>query len=316
MDTIFVSNSSIQNFKFCRRKYWLENVRKLRPIDEDTTGALPLGSRVHKALEIFYNFIVEGKTAEQANITGIWKDLCELDRIEILSRGEDTADFDKEAELGRIMLEGYVEWLEDEGYLSEYTIVSQEETLQAPLLDGRVVLIGKIDQRIKHNVSGFRTIVDFKTAAQLAPLEKTILQNEQFLTYNLLELLQENDESHVSGAMVVALKKVRRSSRAAPPFYAAYEVQHNLFTLRNFYRRLLGELEEIVRFHQRLEDKEDPLAVAYPSPGKDCSWRCSFSEICHMFDDGSDVERAISDKFVSGSPFDYYGADDPLSESK
>src|SRR5690606_16751505 len=118
--------------------------------------------------------------------------------------------FDKEAELGRIMLEGYLEWLEEEGIDSEVDITSQEERLDADFLDGRVKLVGKIDQRIRRKADGTRMIRDFKTTANFADIEKTIAQNEQFITYMLLEMLKKDEGDRVSGAVVTALKKNKR----------------------------------------------------------------------------------------------------------
>lgn len=311
---IVVSNSSLTAFKDCKRKFWLSHYRKLRPQMEKTTGALALGSRVHLALEKFYDAIMEGKTVEEADITTIWMTLVDMDRMTLLGEGLLTDDLDKEAELGRIMLEGYVEWLEDEGYIADLEVISQEEMLSHEFFDGRIKLVGKIDQRVRRKADGARLVVDYKTTAQLSMLEETIQQNRQFLTYMLLELLQENDPSQVSGALIVALKKNKRTAAAKPPFYAAYEVSHNVFELRNFFNEMQGQLLDVIRFWDRLDAGEDHHVVAYPSPSRDCSWKCEFAKFCPMFDDGSDVERALSDHFYEGDPFDYYGDASPTSE--
>lgn len=312
---IHVSNSSIQNFKFCKRMYWLENIRKLKPRAEKVTGALALGSRVHLALETFYNRLGDGMTVEEANLPQIWLDLVDADRHHLETIEFSTEELDAEAELGRIMLEGYIEWMEDNGYFSDYEVVSQEETLSHEFFDGKVKLIGKIDQRLRHKVSGTRHVLDYKTTAQMDVLSQTVNQSEQFLTYMLLEMLQHNDPYNVSSALVIALKKVKRSARAKPPFYQAWEVDHNIFELRNFFLRIQGELQDILRLHEELENGADHHVVAYPTPTKDCRWRCNFASICPLFDDGSDVERAIAIDFYEGDPFDYYGDDSPNVES-
>ena len=312
--TINVSNSSIQNFKFCRRMYWLENYRKMKPKEVKTTGALALGSRIHLALEMFYNALADGATVEQANIEGIWSDLVERDRGALEAMSYSTDDLDAESELGRIMLEGYIEWMEDNGYMSEYNVTSQEEMLSYPFFDGMVNLVGKIDQRLTHKLTGTRHVLDYKTTAQMEQLSSTINQSEQFLTYMLLEMLQYGDVKEVSTALVVALKKVKRTARAKPPFYAAWEVDHNVYELRNFYLRIQGELQQIMDLHDRLDAGEDHHVVAYPTPSKDCSWRCNFAKICPLFDDGSDAERALAEDFYEGDPFDYYGEDSPTNK--
>lgn len=311
---IIVSNSSIQTFKQCRRKFWLEQYRSLRPKREESTGALALGSRVHKALELYYADIADGLTSEDADLVGIWKDLCELDRTILLAEFEDTEQFDKEAELGRVMLEGYLEWVEDEGIDSLLNIISQEERLEADFMDGRVKVVGKIDQRVRRTLDGTRMIRDFKTTINFADIHKTIAQNEQFILYMVLEMLKKDEKDRVSGAIVTALKKNKRGQTSKPPYYEQIEVEHNIFELRNFYLRLQGELREIVNFWDRLDAGEDHQVVAYPSPSRDCSWKCPFVNVCQMFDDGSDVERALADQFEKRDPFEYYGELSPNSD--
>lgn len=314
-DPIVVSNSSIQVFKDCRRKFWLSYYRRLKAREEKMSGALALGSRVHRALELWYAEQAADPSVDGDRLVAIWAELLEEDRLVLEAEGRYTDDFDNEAELGRIMLEGYVEWLEDEGIDSALEIVSQEETLQQHMLDGQVLVVGKIDQRVRRRADGVRFIRDFKTSANFNDLMKTVQMNEQFLLYMVLEALQRGEAERVEGAIVTALKKVKRTDRARPPFYEQVEVQHNIFTLRNFYKHLTGVLTEIVEMWRDLEDGEDPHVVAYPHPTRDCSWKCGFASICPMFDDGSAVEQAIEAQFTVGDPYSYYGESSPTKDS-
>lgn len=308
---IVVSSSSLQNFRECRRKFWLTNIRGLRPKTEKLTGALALGSRVHLALEKFYDALQEGKSVEEANLPDIWANLIDLDRAVTQAEGGSEEELDKEAELGRIMLEGFLEWLEDEGYVADYDVISQEEVIEKEFFDGRIKLVGKVDQRLRRKADAARLVLDYKTTLAFDPLEKTLPQNRQFLTYMLLEMLQNDDPSEVSGALVVALKKVRRSASAKPPFYAAWEVNHNIFELRNFFQEVQGQMQDVIAMYNRLDAGEDHHVVAYPNPTRNCSWSCPFVAGCQMFDDGSNVERWLSDNFTEGDPFGYYGEDSP-----
>lgn len=313
-DPMVVSNSSIQVFKDCRRKFWLSYYRRLKPREERMSGALALGSRVHRALELYYHELARDRATDGSRLTEIWADLIDEDRLTLEAEGRFTDDFDNEAELGRIMLEGYIQWVEDEGIDSSLDIVSQEETLQQPMLDGQVLLVGKVDQRVRRRADGARFIRDFKTSANFSDLEKTIEMNEQFLLYMVLEALQKDETDRVDGAIVTALKKVKRTASARPPFYNQTEVSHNVFTLRNFYKRLHGTLTDMLEMWRALEEGADPMVVAYPRPTRDCSWKCSFASICPMFDNGSAVERAIEDQFRVGDPYDYYGESSPTKD--
>lgn len=321
-EPIVMSNSSIQVFKSCRRKFWLQYVRRLRPKQEKRSGALALGSRVHRALELFYQDALPPTSAPTsgeegvARITAIWSQLVADDRLLLEAEGGFTDDFDNEAELGRIMLEGYCQWIEDEGIDSEYEVVGLEDTLEHPFLGGQVRVVGKLDQRIRRKVDGTLLVRDFKTAAQFSDLMKTIEMHEQFLLYQTLEMLLKKEDERVLGSQVVALRKVKRTASSKPPFYAVMEIEHNVFTLRNFYKHLHGVLQDALDMWRDLEDGADHHVVAYPRPTRDCSWICPFAQVCPMFDNGSAVEEAIESQFEVGSPYSYYGESDPLKKEE
>jgi CRISPR/Cas system-associated exonuclease Cas4 (RecB family) len=266
---IRMSNSEIQTFKDCRRKWWLGYYRGLKPKNKDFTGALALGSRIHAALEDYY-------------------------------------------ENGTPLLEAHAKLVstEKEILLAELEVVSNEETITMPLYNGEVELTGKLDMRVRRKADGVRMFRDFKTVggslsdfANLAPM------NEQILTYMLLEQSKPDEEHRSEGGIFTMLKKVKRSARAAPPFYDQIEVRHNVFTLRSFWDRIHGTIADMMRVRKALDDGESPSFHAYPRPSRDCKWKCQFFTVCTMMDDGSAAEQAISEMFVEGDPYDYYDTD-------
>jgi CRISPR/Cas system-associated exonuclease Cas4 (RecB family) len=294
-----LSNSEIQTYKDCKRKWWLTYYRRLKPRQKDYTGALALGSRVHAALDMYYS---EGIPLLVAHA-----DLVEQDRLLMESDMFGTEALDKEAELGRIMLEGYLEWVEEEGIDADLEMVSTEETIIAPLFNGEVELQGKLDMRVRRKIDGVRLFRDFKTVggslsdfANLAPM------NEQILTYMILESIKGDEDKRVEGGIFTMLKKVKRTAKAQPPFYDQITVRHNVFTMRSFWQRLHGTIVDMMRTKKALDEGEDHRFVAYPSPSRDCKWKCQFSSICTMFDDGSAVENAISDMYEISDPYAYY----------
>lgn len=297
-----ISNSEIGTFKDCRRKWWLSYYRGLRRAEERHTGPLALGTRVHKALELHYN-------DQSYGLLNHWANLAQHDRVLMEAAARDTTDFDNEVELGRIMLEGFEDWIRDEGIDSELEIIGNEQVLSTPMLDGRVELMAKIDQRVRRKVDGVRFLRDWKTAANIAELTKGAQLNEQFLTYMTIEAMQDDEEQRCDGALITILKKVKRTASAKPPFYEQIEVRHNIFTLRNFWTRLVGELTEMVGVRDQLDAGADHHLVAYPRPSRDCSWKCEFVSICPMFDDGSAVEQAIEVLYQIGDAYDYYKDD-------
>jgi hypothetical protein len=299
-DVVRLSNSEIQTFKDCRRRWWLTYYRRLQPKYKDTTGALVLGTRIHAALDDYY---ANGTPLLEAHAN-----LLNAEKELLLQDFRDVSELEKEGELGHIMLEGYLQWNEEEGIDADLEMISTEETIVMPMFNGEVELQGKLDMRVRRKADGVRMFRDFKTVggslsdfANLAPM------NEQILTYMILEQSKDVNGERSDGGIFTMLKKVRRSAAARPPFYDQIEVRHNIFTLRSFWDRLHGTVTDLMRVRTALDKGEQPSFHAYPSPSRDCKWKCKFYSVCTLVDDGSAAEQAISEMFVEADPYAYYG---------
>ena len=303
-DPIRISNSEIQTFKDCRRRWWLTYYRRMKPKVQNFTGALALGSRIHEALDRHYS---TGQDLLEAHSELVKEDLKKL-----TDTYQDTSKMETEAELGHIMLEGYLEWVEQEGIDAELEMISTEEILERPMMDGKVVLQGKIDMRVRRKIDGARMIRDFKTVGgSFADFGSMAHMNEQVKTYMLLDEAQgSEDGTRTDGAIFTMLRKVKRGAYAKPPFYDQISVRHNRFTLRAFLEQLEGTLTDMLRVRDALDEGGSHYANAYPTPTKDCKWKCQFFAICPLFDDGSAAEAALSDSFVSSDPYGYYGIEE------
>jgi CRISPR/Cas system-associated exonuclease Cas4 (RecB family) len=139
--TYTLSNSEIQTYKDCRRKWWLAYYRRLKPKQKKYSGPLALGSRVHEALDQYYS--------TDSPLLDIYASLVQEERKLVEAQTEFTSDFETEADLGRIMLEGYLDWVEEEGIDAELEFISTEEILTMPMFDGSVQLQGKLDMRVR-----------------------------------------------------------------------------------------------------------------------------------------------------------------------
>lgn len=299
-NVVRLSNSELQTFKDCRRRWWFIYYRRLQPKYRDATGALALGTRIHAALDEYYTAGTPLLEAHQ-NLVNSEKELLLVDF-------RDVSELEKEAELGHIMLDGYLQWMEEEGIDADLEMISTEETIIAPLFNGEVELQGKLDMRVRRKSDGVRMFRDFKTVggslsdfANLAPM------NEQIMTYMLLEQSKDKDGERSDGGIFTLLKKVRRSAAARPPFYDQIEVRHNIFTLRSFWDRIHGTIADLMRVRTALDKGENPAFHAYPSPSRDCKWKCKFYSVCTLVDDGSASEQALSEMFVEADPYAYYG---------
>jgi RecB family exonuclease len=304
---IRISNSEIQTYKDCKRRWWLSYYRRLQPKQKSFTGALALGSRVHEALDMYYS--------KQIPLQEAHAQLVEQDKILLENEGRDTFDLDSEAELGRIMLEGYLQWVEENGIDAELEMISTEEIIEMPLFDGKVILQGKIDMRVRRKADGVRMFRDFKTVGgSFTDFTAMAHMNEQILTYMLLETAQNKEGERSEGGLFTMLKKVKRSANARPPFYEQMEVRHNVFALRSFWQRIHGTLTDMLATRKALDDGTDHRFAAYPSPSRDCKWKCTFFSICPMFDDGSAAEAALEDAFEVSNPYAYYGVEEKTTD--
>jgi hypothetical protein len=303
--TYTLSNSEIQTYKDCRRKWWLAYYRRLKPKQKKYSGPLALGSRVHEALDQYYS--------TDSPLLDIYASLVQEERKLVEAQTEFTSDFETEADLGRIMLEGYLDWVEEEGIDADLEFISTEEILTMPMFDGSVQLQGKLDMRVRRKADGVRMFRDFKTVGgSFTQFGETAHMNEQILTYMLLENAQNTDTDERSeGGLFTLLKKVKRTAAAKPPFYDQFEVRHNVYTLRAFWQRLHGVVSDLIRTKDALDNGESHFAVAYPRPNRDCKWKCEFFAVCPLIDDGSAAESALEMGYEAADPYAYYGKDDP-----
>jgi RecB family exonuclease len=298
-----LSNSEIQVFKDCRRKWWLNYYRRLQPRQKQYTGALALGSRIHEALDQYYS------SDMTVDLLEVHSKLVAKDMEALQAEFRDTYNLEAEAELGRIMLEGYLQWMDEEGIDSNLEKISNEEVITMPLFDGDVILQGKIDMRVRRKNDGVRMFRDFKTVGgSFSDFSSQAQMNEQILTYMLLESGQNKDANErAEGGIFTMLKKVKRTANAKPPFYEQIEVRHNVFTMRSFWQRIHGTISDLLAVKKGLDDGGDPNYLAYPRPTKDCKWKCQFYTVCPLIDDGSAAEAAISEMYAVADPYGYYG---------
>lgn len=297
-----ISNSSIQSFKGCKRRWYLGDYLGLAKKEKSYVGPLALGSRLHLALEMFYR---DGVIPDEA-----YAQIMEVDRklFEASPSAKDEDDvkkFNKEAELGRIMLEGYYEWLLEQNADTKIEPEFVEKTVEYRLnqFDPRVILQGKIDMHARRAEDNSIAVLDHKSAISFDVYYKTAHMSEQLMYYVMLEKLSNPDsEEVVDGGIYNLLKKVRRTATATPPFYERIDVRFNDETLNSFWTRTLGTVREMMAVRDALDAGQDHKYVAYPSPSNDCTWKCPFIHACPMMDDGSDVERYLEDNFEQVDP--------------
>jgi hypothetical protein len=312
-ERVSISNSEIQTFKNCRRQWWLTYYRGLKPKEEDLVGPLPLGTRVHNALEEYYR--------DGTNVVEAYTRLQNADNLKFLAtdKATDAAEvkkFNSESELGRIMVEGYAEWEAEENNDAYFDVVGVERKLSHVLeRDPRVEIIGKVDLQVRRRSDGSRATLDHKTTKGFDDYYRHSHASEQLMTYTNLERLNPDDDTKVDGGIYNLLKKVKRTATAKPPFYDRIDVRFNKKQLDSQWIRLQGTVAQMMDVRDALDDGADHRFVAYPTPRMD--WKCTttgcpFATICTWFDDGSAAEEYLEDHFRVVNPNERYGAEDSL----
>lgn len=253
----------------CPRKWGLAYLNGYS--NAETSSALKTGSLVHKGLELHYK---GGDYADAFPVEGV-----------------DVEAWGSEEELSWLMLEGYMEWLEDTGVDSDWTIEMVEQKLEVPLgsIGGvDVVLHGTLDWVARDGLDRL-LIVDHKTVAAFGALVDRRLQlSFQLLTYSWM--YWQATGKRPDGVLLNMLRKVKRTAAAKPPFYAREEVYFN----ENHLKAHGAHIRQIVQ--AMLQAERD--GAVYPVPDQDCTWKCPFMGVCAMMDDGSDIAGALNELFV------------------
>lgn len=323
-----ISNSEVSDYKRCKRRWWLRHVRRLEPKAATLSGPMALGNRVHEALARYYDPLAEAAgVGRPADVIALWDYETQglLERLETDGETLIAKAVADDSDMGRAMLEGYFSWLEETGADADWEVLGAEREVYVPFNGGPVdpagralVLVGKLDIRILIKSSNARRFVDHKTVANISDLPKIADISEQFLHYGLLDLLEHvqagtaSDAAFVDGGVYNMLRKVKRTVRATPPFYARHEVRHPKEELRSYWIRLAGEVAEMLRTEERLLAGEDHRAVVYPTPTRDCSWDCNFRRVCPMFDHPSeDAEGFLVEAYTTSDPYARYLEKEP-----
>lgn len=310
-----LTNGEIQTFKHCRRRWWLSWHRGLRLKTQPQVGPAPLGTRVHEALAGWY--VPVGETPVDPRET--LEKRIQLDEMTLLRStaeqdssivAETLKQFSSEADMARAMVEGYVEWLAETGADAEFHVIAPEVVLQAVMElseDLTILLQGKLDVRVQRDHDLVRLFLDHKTVGDFKTPARILPMDEQMKHYHVLEEAQDSfDGTRTDGAIYNMLRKVKRTASATPPFYERLPIMHNAHTIETFRERLKGEALTIDHTERMLGEGVAHQVIAYPSPSRDCTWKCEFTALCTMLDDGSRAEDFITEHYDTVNPLDRY----------
>jgi hypothetical protein len=302
MSDLVLSNSTIRTWKSCKRQYWLRHYRELAVPHRrhNPTSVAELGTRVHTILEALYGYEIPF----EVSIPVIYD-----------AAKEEYPDYalqlEAEQELVEIMVNGWLDWAAEQGIDNAFDVVATEKTVQYQMEIGggrTVTLMGKLDQQVRRKFDDALMFRDWKTCGTFSKADD-LIRDEQFRFYSMLWSLIAPEGERVGGGLYTQIRRSNQSARSKGPYYQQIAVSYNKDDLRSMWYRTWEVANEIDRFHRRMDAGESHLQVAYPNPSMSCSWSCPFVNVCHMADDGSRFEDALSNLFETKDPYAYYGSE-------
>lgn len=302
------SHSEMATFKDCRRRWMFQYYMKLRRKREPKALARDTGILVHEALHLFYvagglrgakseeimqDYLVNARDDDLLKVGRLQEepDVVRKERKTVMEV-HDTA---------RILCNGYVEWLHETGADIGLNLDQSEIELRAPGPIEGTEIMGIIDLFGTDERSNDIVVMDTKVTASIDEMVKTLHIQEQGPMYAVLAKINDGNPDRGFKVIWNMIKRNKQTARAKPPFYQRYELAVNPDQLRQFYTQLHGQMAEILRTEQRLNDGESHLAVAYPTPSKDCSWKCPYFTVCGAMNDvtRNDIDFLIGTYFTT-----------------
>lgn len=294
-EEMLISNSEIQTYLHCKRKWWLSYYRGYQKIEVE--GPLALGTRVHLALSHYYS--PNGTpdmafNAYQASVVeDAWKALND-------------DKYEKEAKLGLVMLEGYFDWVAETGVDSGLEIIEAESEIEYrfQIWGQWVTLLAKRDLiGIDHNYGERRFFMDHKTCQSL---ENPLLDlDPQVMTYAMIENLV-HPEQPVNYASWNMLRKVLRTARSNPPYYDRVQLEISKTMLRNHWNKMVGIIGDVIETRKKLDLGVDHRQACYTTVSSRCNWGCQFRQVCPLFDDDSYPEDMLATLYTKSAPYSRY----------
>lgn len=264
-----IRQSDIQTFLDCKRRFKHEVLEALEYDFAD--GPRPwstadIGTAFHEAMGAYY----QGKN---------WKRAITVWGKKIWPEGPPQ---DADLDLVRLMVEGHIEDLANDGKDVGEETVAVEEEIMATVNDvaGWTVRVwGRIDRRIE-TADGINIIDDWKSTTKL---DSTLQYIQQLGRYAVL--VRAATGWRADRIRSTQVKRVKRT--AAGPFYSRPWLPLNEDAYAEHARNLRAQLTDII------EAITDEDYVWYEHVTGECSWKCRTQDLCNALQQGDDVEMLL-----------------------
>lgn len=305
-----ISHSELRLWRTCRRRWYLTYYLQWAsdPSRRSPIGLAALGTRVHLSLEGHYGYELNALDVLKYE----YKQLLE-------ERPEFGTEITRELDWALAMVDGYLEWVTENGMDADYEVVATEKEQQqeVTLPSGhQVIFRGKLDQLVRRVQDDALLFRDFKTVGTLSKANLLVLDTQMRFYAMLQALSVQGTGKRADGGLYMMLLRSKHTDRAKGPFYEQVAVSYNSHDLNSMYHHSRAIAQEIVNARELLDEGEPHHGVVYASPSDACGWSCPFVNVCPMMDDGSRWEDALAERFVKVDPYLRYSDDKIVHISK
>lgn len=300
-DNIKITQSDLAAYKRDRRIWFLKTFLGIRSKTIDSIGPLTAGTMAHAALEAKYKY--------GEDMLPWYRDYARRE-FEVHRKADpylQRAAWDAQAELIRVVLEGYEEWIDADNLDAPWETVDVERLLEvrATVNGYPVLLTGKVDLIMRNRFTGAQRIFDWKTTNNI---ERTLMQahSTEQLPFYMTLLMALEPHTRVDGAAFNVLLKSKRTARAKPPFYKRETVGYDTRALTARQASIDGTISDYVTTVTRLhEGVAEPLRVCYANPGV-LNFDRGLNPLIDIMDNGGNVAGIIRSQYQQVNPYARY----------
>lgn len=277
-EPIVLTYSDINQFIRCRRSWYWGYYKNVRPV-EKLYGAMPLGTRVHKAIEHYY------KTGEDAleRFEAIAAE--DVETVESYGQPWEADRLYEDIIVGRLCVSNHQQWLKVTGADAKYEVVAVEETQEAEIIPG-VIVRTKVDVKFRDIETGFLYNNDLKTDGTWMGSPWDFFERSwQGPIYDIVS--RANTSEVVDGSMYTVIRKAKRASSIKGAPVERRTMPGTRRTWKTKLEQLKVILTDIALTIEALDDGGD-FTLTYPTPTRDCQW-CPVKLPCSLMDESIDA---------------------------
>ena len=306
-DPLRISHTDIAQWLRCRRLFDWSYIDEYSEGDR-LWGPRACGFRVHAAIEDYH------RTGERP--LDVFQRLATADEKILVSSaapGWALDEFYSDVVVGRNCCSAYSNWMVREGPYDGYHLYP-EVVLEAPILGGRAILIGKVDLLMVRVSDGWIATDDVKTASvgSRSSLPPTLEKSYQHWVYQVLTRLV-HPEQLVGESYYTILYKTKNPARATHPLVERFRVPGAISSLPIKFTQIEAIVSDMLEFLDR-RSMADSDHLAYPTPADSCRW-CEMRHPCALADENPAAAAAmLKDNFEHGPRHARY--DRPVTEGE